>query len=102
MELNLEDSVFEANKRKRKGLLLIGYHVCSFAFITLINLNGGLASGPCNPGIGLLLVILAFIILMVLLARSIILISRDRSNKFFLIINLLALVTWIASLFLVK
>jgi len=102
MELDIESSANEANKRKRRSLLLIGYHVCSIMIITLINLNGGLSSGPCNPGTGLLLFLFAFILLIVLLAGSILLIIRDKSNKVFLIINLSALAIWIATLFLFK
>ena len=86
-------------KRWRRDLVLICYHVISTIVLGVLYLNGSFNSGPCNPGLGLVLFMLAGLIIVGLVLKGIYFIIRNRANKYFLIINLFALVVWLAVFF---
>ena len=86
-------------KRRRRTLLLIGYHAISAVIIGVLYLNGTFKGGQCNLGSGLMVFMMVGLIMVGLCLTGIYLTIRNRANKYFLIINLLALAIWIVVLF---
>jgi hypothetical protein len=87
-------------KRRRRNLLLIGYHAITGILFSALFFTGTFSGGPCNPGPGLIIFLLAGLIIVGLCVKGIYLIIRDRANKYFFIINFLALAVWIIVLFM--
>jgi hypothetical protein len=89
------------NSLKTRDIILLAYHSVTAIAIIGSFFNGGFSSGPCNMGLGLMLYALTGLILIVLLAVSITLFIKSRSNKYFLIINVSAFIIWVISMFLI-
>jgi hypothetical protein len=84
---------------KRTIWLLIGYHIVTVIILAALFFSGDFQSGPCNPGLGLVIFCFAGLILLCLCLRDIFLVKRNPVSKYCLIINLCVVIIWIIVLF---
>jgi hypothetical protein len=81
----------------KKSALLIYYHLICVALLTYLYKEGEFNGGPCNLGLGLFIFLLLGVVLFILILASIALMSKDRSNKYLLFINLIMLAIWLTA-----
>ena len=85
---------------RKQEFILLAYHLFTTVLIVVLHASGTFSGGPCNFGVGLLVFLLVGIIMVILGVTSILMVIRNKANRNFLFINILALVIWIIALFL--
>jgi hypothetical protein len=84
---------------KKRDLLLVAYHLFSAIAVVYFMKSGNFKSGPCTPDLDVLGFFLALLISIVLTLVGIVMLIKSRQNKYFLIINLTAMLIWLSILF---
>jgi hypothetical protein len=82
-----------------KVVVLISYYLISMAIFFYLYIDGDFKSGPCNPGLGILLFPLFALTFIILFIVSLVNRNKNEANKYMLFINLLVLVILIILMF---
>jgi len=82
-------------KRKRDFRLVV-YHLLSAIAVIYFTTSGSFKSGPCTPNLDVLGFFIATAASIVLTFYSLVMVARNRENKYFLFINLAAMLIWLS------